>query len=297
MRRAICSSFVAVTFTVSGASVESAELSVFTSGEFALTFNKTYFDKVEVQVIPKATGPASPSGATGPKRRVLALHHRPRSAFHAEGRYYFPSTSVIYVTPLFDKSVKDFAAAYPSLHANFVALQKILLLSRPQFYSQVDRRSNDRESRAPTEWTPFSKPRTREEAAKDHGPLTLPDEPFSNAGACLLAHYKRLTQPSGTGYRVLTYYRNASAGYGATNAELLYQYQGLTADEKFFITAKIAVRHDKLPDSIDDPRADSDETEAEQQAERRRINRWKEGSFFPPLPALDEMIGSIQINL
>ena len=272
MRRAICSSFVAAILVVSSGIVTSADLSVFDSGEFSLTFDKAHFDKVEVVVIPKKPGPVSPSGATGPKRHVLGLHHRPRSSWHGPGRYYHPSSSAIYVTPLFDSSVKDFAAAYPSLHENTLALKKLLLLTRREFEARAGRWSHP-------------------------DPLQLPDEPFSNSGACLLAHYKRLIQPRCSGYRVLTYYRNAKAGYGATNAELQYQYQGLTTDEKFFITAQIAVRHDLLPDSIDDPRAASDETEAEQLAERKRINRWKEDSFLPPLGALDDMISSLQINL
>jgi hypothetical protein len=203
---------------------------------------------------------------------VIELKHQPRSNWREGGRYYYPSSSAIYVTPLFDRTVRDFAAAYPSLHENALGLRKILLLDRRQFYAQTKGGWLSAES------------------------LQLPDEPFSNAGACLLAHYKRLTQPNATGYRVLTYYRNAMAGYGATNTELHYQYQGLTTDERFFLTARLAVRHDRLPDSIDDPRAERDETPVAERAERRRINGWKEESFFPPLPALDEMIGSIQIK-
>jgi hypothetical protein len=204
---------------------------------------------------------------------VIELRHQPRSHWNGEDRYYYPSHSAIFVTPLYDTSVKDFAAAYPSLHENVLSLQKLLLLTRQQFYARLERRSKDRER------------------------LELPDEPFSNAEACLLAHYKRLTQPRCSGYRILTYYRQGTAGYGATNTELHYQYQGLTTDGKFVLTARLAVHHDRLPDSIDDPRAASDETEAEQLAERKRINAWKEDSFFPPLPALDEMIGSIRIKL
>ncbi len=271
MRRAICLSFVAAAVVVSTASGQRRDLAVFDSGEIALTFDRAHFEKVEVHILPKAPGSASPFAAAGPKRHVVALHHPPRSAFRGEGRYYYPSSSAIYVTPLSDPSVKDFTAAYPSLQKNAMALRSLLLLTPREFYRRL-------------------------EPSADPEPLQLPDEPFSNSGAALLAHYKRLRQPRANGYRVLTYYRQGTAGYGATNTELTYQYQGLTADERFFLTARLAVRHDRLPDSIDDPRAESDETEAEERAERKKINGWKEATFFPPLPALDEMIGSILIK-
>lgn len=296
MRRTVCSSIVAGTFAAFVATAQSGELAVFDSGAFSLTFEKAHFDKVTTVVLPKTPGSASPAGSAGPRRHVLELHHQSRSPSREAGRYYWPSSSAIYITPLYDASVKDFAAAYPSLHKNALALRKILLLTRRQFYAEVDRPSDAGEWRADLQWTPFSRPRTTEQRSKQREPLTLPDEPFSNAGAYLLAHYKRLTQPNCTGYRVLTYYRNAITGYGATNAELHYQYQGFTADQKFFVTARLAVRHDRLPDSIDDPRAASDETEAEQMAERKRITRWKESSFVPPLTALDDMIGSLRIK-
>jgi hypothetical protein len=271
MRRAICTFSVGATFAFCAASLHSGELAVFDSGEIAVSFDKRHFEKVELNIIPKCPGRASPEGATGPKRRVLTLRHQPRSAFKGAGRYYYPSSSAIYVTPLFDSSVKEFAAAYPSLHENALGLRKLLLLSRREFEARAE------------QW-------------KHPDPVQVPDEPFSNAGACLLAHYKRLNQPRCTGYRMLTYYRNGSAGYGAINAELQYQYQGFTRDERFFITAKLAVRHDLLPDSIDDARAASDETPAEQLAERKGINRWKEDSFLPPLTVLDAMIGSLHIG-
>lgn len=272
MERATCILLV-VTVAASAGVVNSQETAVFNSKEISLAYDKRHYNEAKVVVLPKATGRATPEAAAGPKRFEIALRHQPRSRWEGAARYYYPSHSAIYVTPLFDPSVKDFPAAYPSLHSNALDLRKLLLLTPREFNAQADRRSKDGEA------------------------LDLPDEPFSNTGACLLAHYKRLSHPRCAGYRVLTYYRNSIAGYGATNTELHYQYQGLTTDQRYFVTARIAVRHDRLPDSIDDPRAASDETEAEQRAERKRINRWKEDTFFPPLPALDAMVGSIQVNL
>lgn len=296
MRRCASVSIIAAALASLASSGHGGEVSQFTSSDISLAYDSSFFDAATLSILPKVLGRASPQGPAGPKRYVVELKHQSRSQWHEGGRYYFPSSSAIYVTPLFDRSVRDFAAAYPSLHENALTLQKILLLTRRQFHAAVDRQSNGRDSRAAIEWTPFSRPMTTEQRAKQREPLALPDEPFSNTGACLLAHYKELTQPHCTGYRVLTYYRNAKAGYGATNTELHYQYQGLTADERFFVTARLAVRHDRLPDSIDDPRANSQETEAEQRAERKRINGWKAETFFPPLPALDEMIASIRVT-
>jgi len=97
----------------------------------------------------------------------------------------------------------------------------------------------------------------------------------------------------GDGCRFVTCYRNGETGYGATNEELLYNFQGMTKRNDFYISARLAVRHDQLPDSIDDPRSASDETEREKRAENGRIDRWSDKSFYPPLAQLDSMLESL----
>lgn len=189
-----------------------------------------------------------------------------------EPRYFQPSYSMIYITPLRDVGVPNFQRAYPTVAENYGRLQR-LLASHPtdldRYYEEIFKRTQNYE---------------------------LPDEPFNNAGAALLARPRFWHLKWGTGVRFLTYYRQGKAGYGATNAELFYNFQGVTSDKHYYISARLAVRHSALPDSIDDRRAASEGTTQENRAEYQRINSWNDETFFPKLTDLDEMMGSLRIK-
>lgn len=241
--------------------------------QFSLKFSRQYYEEAKVVELEKRLGESSPNGAAGPKRWVVALRHAPRSNWHESGRYYYPSSSAIFVTPLTDPSVANFTAAYPSLVRSRDQLRSILPLDRAGFYALMAK------GRDPLGTVPY-----------------LPSEPFNNAGNSLLAHYKHLDFPWGSGFRTLTYYRQGETGYGATNVELTYDFQGLSASGDYYISARLAVRHPALPDSIDDKKAKLEETVAAHIAELRRVNRFKEQDFFPPLAAMDEMLGTLKLK-
>jgi len=207
-----------------------------------------------------------------PEQRVISLDSRVRRSLHP-GRYYYPSYNVVFITPLTDQSVKNFSETYRDLVGN-AKLLEIVLKERPiDLYEwQLERWKHD------------------EHAGR------VPDYPNRNAAACLLSKFRILRTDWGEGCRFLTYYRNGQAGYGAVNDELFYNFQGKTSTGAFYISARLAVQHPKLPETMDDPRAKMDETDKTLRAEHERIDRWKDDSFYPKLSALDAMLATIQIN-
>jgi len=243
----------------------------FSNENFSLSYPRKYYLDAKIHMLSKKidSEETGPPFNVGPARYVIELTPRKQEQ-RLSGRYYYPSYSVIYVTPLHDDTVADFDKAYPGLSGNARLLHQLLKDRPNDLYAWTAQRS-----------------------APSHGWI-LPDEPFSNAGALLLARFRIISSSWGDGCRFLTYYRNGKAGYGATNQELLYNFQGTTKRNDLYVSARLAVRHDRLPDSIDDPRAASDETEQEQRAEHDRIDRWPDKSFYPPLTQLDSMMESLQ---
>ena len=244
----------------------------FVNEKLSLSYPKKYYEGAKIRGLPKITyqdGKGPPFGV-GPARYVIELIPRHQQPRHG-GRYYYPSYSVIYMTPLRDQTVANFDRAYPGLSGSADLLHELLKERPNDLYAWTVRRS------------------------RPSGGWVIPDQPFNNAGACLLAKFRTISTTWGDGCRFLTYYRQGKAGYGAANEELLYNFQGMTKDNQFYISARLAVRHDRLPDSIDDPKAASNETEEEQRIEHDRIDRWPDRSFYPPLTALDSMIASLQI--
>jgi hypothetical protein len=270
-----CSTVVLIAvIRTTGASNQESELGSATFGneKLSLSYPKKYYEAAKIDTLPKKIyeGKGSPF-RVGPSRYAIELipyHQQPRDG----GRYDYPSYSVVYVTPLHDQTVADFDKAYPGLSDSGRLLQELLKERPTDLFAWLVRQS------------------------RPSGRWVLPDEPFNNAGALLLAKFRTISTSWGTGCRFLTYYRNGKAGYGATNEELLYNFQGITKNSAFYISARVAVRHDRLPDSIDDPRAASEETEEEQRAEHDRTDVWPDKSFFPPLARLDCIIESLEIT-
>jgi hypothetical protein len=246
----------------------------FSKNGIAFSFDHSYFTAAELIRRPRKVEPKNELPVdVGPPHFQISLLHAPRTSWSPDQpRYFEPSYSTIYITPLSDPVVPDFQKAYPGLFENCTRL-KTLLTARPK---DLDR--------------------YYEAIFKKTGKYELPHEPFNNAGAALLARARFWHVACGDGVRFLTYYQQGKTGYGATNAELLYNFQGLTSDRRYYISARFAVRHPKLPDSIDDPRAASEGSHRENRAEYERINSWKDETFFPKLTDLDQMIGSLRIK-
>ena len=240
--------------------------------KLSFSYSKKYFDSAELVVLPKELKDSFKH--IGPKRWMIHLTHPSRTSMVLkEPRYYFPSSSLVYITPLHDSTVSSFAKAYWQLSENARNF-KLLLEDRSKSFAPWLVQWNRQV--APWPW--------------------LPDEPWKDAGQGLMAKFRLLENSRLYGFRLLCYYAQGNTGIGATNAELTYNFQGMTKDGKFDVSARLAVRHPSLPDSIDDPRAASGNTEKEVVEEQRRVNSWGDDSFFPPLKALDDMVASIIVT-
>ena len=256
------------------ASHPSQMLENFSENGVTFTYDRSYFEAAKLFQLPRKVEVKDEMPINvGPPRFRIQLLHAPRSAWSpGRPRYFQPSYSMIYITPLTDMGVPDFQRAYPGLAENYRGLQR-LLASHPtnlnRYYHKIYERTLE---------------------------YKLPDEPFNNAGAALLARSRFLHLKWGTAIRFLTYYQQDKTGYGATNAQLIYNFQGVTSGNDYYVSARFAVRHSALPDSIDDPRAKSDSTEQETRAEYERTNSWNDETFFPKLTDLDQMMDSLRIK-
>ena len=240
-------------------------------------YPRACFDTVKLNVLPKKVEVKDdfPDGV-GPKRWVLVFGHAPRTSMVLDKpRYFQPSYSQIYITPIHDHSVSDFDKSYIQLSRNVNAFRTIFDGQRKDFSPWL------------VQWL---------RKVPAGLPSDLPDEPWNDAGEALCAKFHVLECSRIYGFRLLTYYVQGNTGYGATNAELLYNFQGITKDGKYYISARLAVQNPRLPDSIDDPRAASEGTEKEVVEEQKRVNSWEDDTFFPKLNDLDRMIESIIVK-
>lgn len=124
----------------------------------------------------------------------------------------------------------------------------------------------------------------------------MPFLPVFNAAQMMHAQVQYLDFKNGSGVRYLTQF--AQGIVPISSYELIYTFQGLTADGKFYVAAVLPVTHPELPAddqiSADDPRladfpAYVSETAAWLQAQPA-------ASFTPDLAALDALIASIEVK-
>jgi hypothetical protein len=90
-------------------------LPTFSAEKLSVLYPKKYYENAKIHALPKKIyrEGEGPPFDVGPVRYVIEVSpHRqqPRKG----GRYYYPSYSVIYVTPLHDETVADFDKAYPA---------------------------------------------------------------------------------------------------------------------------------------------------------------------------------------
>ena len=237
---------------------------------FSIAYRSDLFPSAKCTALPRETQnkESGPPFDVGPARVKFEFKvKRPLPALNKGARYFFPAFAEVWVTPLHDWSVISFGKSYFWL-AGQEKLLKELLVKRP---ADFDKWRN-----------------------KDH--YFLPDEPFNNAAQQIDAKIRFLDVPWGSGVRFLTYYANGITGYGVTNDELCYNFQGITRNGQYYISSRIAVRHSSLPDSIDSPEARSNGEPEEKQAEERKLNRFADKTFSPSLEALDRMMESISFR-
>jgi hypothetical protein len=126
----------------------------------------------------------------------------------------------------------------------------------------------------------------------------MPFLPLYNAAQVMYAQVKFLDTKNGKGVRYLTQFDQAVIPIN--NYELLYTFQGLTNDGKYYVAAVLPVTMDGLPD--DDKVTGKEPTEFENDFSKYRegvvnaINQAADNSFGPDLSKLDKMVQSIEVK-
>jgi hypothetical protein len=126
---------------------------------------------------------------------------------------------------------------------------------------------------------------------------SLPYLPLINAKQMMHPQVQYLDFLNGSGVRYLTWFSQGIVM--ANNADLLYTYQGLTADGKFYLAVVLPITHPDLPAS----QQVYEQADASGQAYLAYLdetNTWLEqqpaGSFTPDLAALDALVQSIEVK-
>ena len=142
-------------------------------------------------------------------------------------------------------------------------------------------------------------------------PLTrdvIPGVPTFNAGMVFASNMQVLSFGNGTGVRALTEYAQYFAPIN--NREMIYQFQGLTSDGKYYIIAILPINApflaadedpaSTLPaDGIPYPdinTAGEAEVNAYYQAVTDKLNATSPDAFTPSLSQLDALIASITVG-
>jgi hypothetical protein len=125
----------------------------------------------------------------------------------------------------------------------------------------------------------------------------LPFLPLGNEGQLIRARMEFLDFKSGKGVQFLT---QLAQGMGPiNNYELIYSFQGLTSDGKYYISAILPVTNSELPA---DARAgeEQNQTLTDYQVYRSSmitlLDQQPAGSFTPDLSKLDALIRSIEVK-
>lgn len=130
----------------------------------------------------------------------------------------------------------------------------------------------------------------REEQA-DH----LSDFPrFAGAGTLIDAQLAPLSFQNGEGYRYL--FTKAFDAAPVSSTALTYMFQGVTSDEKYFVSFIMTVQAPFLAEYINQPLATVEEFEAYYQIVNERVNTSNPDAFEPALTALDELVASIVVS-
>jgi hypothetical protein len=138
----------------------------------------------------------------------------------------------------------------------------------------------------------------------------IPILPSLHAGQLTTAQIQYLTFANGSGMRVLTQF--AQDAWPINNEDLIYVFQGLTNDGRYYVSAFLPVSAPFLPDHVDDPEAvpavdgvSFPKFNAEsfasdymdyQQTIREKLDGTSPEEFSPALNQLDDLIESLQVG-
>ena len=125
----------------------------------------------------------------------------------------------------------------------------------------------------------------------------LPFLPLYNEAQMMHAQVQYLDFKSGKGVRFLTQY--AQAPVPVANDEVIYTFQGLTSDGKYYVAAVLPVTNPVLPASSSDPTQQAN-VRADYQGYLSKLvaglNQDAASSFTPDLSKLDALVSSIEVK-
>ncbi|MBX2998064.1 MAG: carboxypeptidase regulatory-like domain-containing protein [Caldilineaceae bacterium] len=127
---------------------------------------------------------------------------------------------------------------------------------------------------------------------------TLPFLPLYNAGQMMHTHLQYLDFQNGQGLRYLTQFSQAVVPIN--NYELIYTYQGLTSDGKYYVAAVLPVNHPSLPADVqitgNEPPELTSDFDAYLANVVAALNPEAASSFTPDLTQLDAMMSSLEVH-
>jgi len=126
----------------------------------------------------------------------------------------------------------------------------------------------------------------------------MPFLPLFNAAQVMHAHRQSLDFKDGKGLRYLTQFDQGPLPIN--NAELIYTYQGLTGDGKYYVAAVLPVTHPSLPVDAKVTGKEPPEFVSDFPAYLANVvetlNSQAANSFTPDLSQLDAMMSSLEIK-
>ena len=126
----------------------------------------------------------------------------------------------------------------------------------------------------------------------------MPFMPLLNASQMMHAHVQFLDFKDGQGLRYVTEY--AQGIVPINNNELIYTYQGLTRDGKYYVAAVLPVNHPGLPANGNINGNEPPEFNGDFPAYLAKavmfLNPQPANSFIPDLTQLDAMMGSLEVR-
>jgi len=132
-------------------------------------------------------------------------------------------------------------------------------------------------------------------------PQEMPNMPFLplfNAAQVMHAHVQYLDFQNGQGVRYLTEFDQGIVPIN--NHELIYTYQGLTSDGKYYVAAVLPVNHPSLPAdetvSGNEPAEFTSDFPAYLANVAGTLNTQAAATFTPDLTLLDAMMSSLEIR-
>jgi len=127
---------------------------------------------------------------------------------------------------------------------------------------------------------------------------TMPFLPLVNAKQMMHAHLQYQDFKGGQGLRYLTWFSQGIVP--VNNYELIYTYQGLTSDGKYYVAAVLPVNHPSLPAdgkvTGNEPPEFSSDYSAYIASVVNTLNPEAANTFTPDLTQLDAMISTLEVK-